>query len=51
MTISRQRFNKWLVAYAYFKYECEPLTGRDKIGKWIEFVHKSHYDTQGNLDL
>ena len=51
MTISRQRFNKWLVAYAYFKYECEPLTGRDKIGKWIEFVHKSHYDTQANLDL
>jgi hypothetical protein len=51
MTISRQRFNKWLVAYAYFKYECEPLTGRDKIGKWIEFVHKSHYDTQANLNL
>ena len=51
MALSRNRFGKWLVSYAQFKYQCDPLQGRDKIGRWIEFVNKSHYDKQESLEL
>ena len=51
MALSRNRFGKWLVSYSQFKYECDPLQGRDKIGRWIEFVNKSYYDKQESLEL
>jgi len=49
MTISRQRFNKWLVSYSQYKYKCQPLEGRDQGGKWIEFVRQDYYETQTKL--
>ena len=49
MTISRQRFNKWLVSYSQYKYKCQPLEGRDQGGKWIEFVSKDYHETQTTL--
>ena len=49
MTISRQRFNKWLVSYSHYKFKCKPLEGREQAGKWIEFVSKDHYETQATL--
>lgn len=49
MTISRQRFNKWLVSYSHYKFKCQPLEGRDQGGKWIEFVSKDYYETQTTL--
>ena len=51
MTVSRNRFNKWLQSYADFRYECRAIEGRDGVGRWIQFVNKSHYDTQSNLDI
>jgi hypothetical protein len=51
MTISRQRFSKWVLAYSNFKHECLPVTGRDQSGKWVEFVNKHYYETQGQISL
>jgi len=36
MTISRQRFYKWIHAYCVFKTGIKPFEGRDMTGKWIE---------------
>lgn len=49
MSISRQRFFKWLQAYGLYKYQCKPIDGKDMNGKWIEYVNKSHYMKQGQL--
>jgi len=49
MAVSRVRFGKWLTSYSHYKNECAPLDGRDMVGKWIELVNKSHYDTQSTL--
>lgn len=35
MTVSRQRFSKWVVAYSVFKTGLVPEEGRDMIGKWM----------------
>ena len=51
MTISRQRFNRWVISYGQFAYECDPLQGRDNIGKWVEFVNKHYYEKQGEMSL
>jgi len=51
MTVSRNRFNKWLQSYSDFKYDCKATEGRDGVGRWIVFVHKSHYDTQSEMGL
>lgn len=40
MTVSRQRFFKWVVAYGVFKTGFIPEEGRDMIGKWIIIRHK-----------
>ena len=48
MAVSRVRFGKWLTSYANYKYGCDPLEGRDMIGKWIEFITK---DAQEKLPI
>ena len=40
MTISRQRFYKWLHDYGIFKTGQPPVEGRDITGRWIEFIEK-----------
>ena len=37
MTISRNKFNKWLQSYSQYKFKTIALEGRDMIGRWIEF--------------
>ena len=49
MSVTRQRFHKWLEAYSQYKYSCPPLIGRDQEGKWMEFVRKDHYNKQFEL--
>tara|TARA_R100000773_G_scaffold43538_1_gene42224 strand:+ start:183 stop:2594 length:2412 start_codon:yes stop_codon:yes gene_type:complete len=51
MAVSRVRFGKWLVSYSQFIYECDPLEGKDMMGKWIEFVDKNHYNEQSKLGI
>jgi len=36
MTISRQRFYKWVHSYCVYKTGIKPFEGRDMTGKWIE---------------
>ena len=40
MTISRTRFYKWVISYAIFRTDHEPLQGRDMQGKWIKIVNQ-----------
>lgn len=49
MSVTRQRFHKWLEAYSQYKYTCPPQTGRDNQGKWMEFVRKDYYNKQAKL--
>lgn len=35
MTVSRQKFSKWVYSYAVFKSSSMPDEGRDMAGKWI----------------
>jgi len=37
---SRNKFGKWLMSYAEFKYGCKALEGRDMLGRWMEMVRK-----------
>jgi hypothetical protein len=49
MSVTRQRFHKWLEAYSQYKYSCPPVIGRDQQGKWMEFVRKDYYNKQTQL--
>ena len=40
MTVSRIKFGKWLISYGTYKYNCNPLEGKDMIGKWIQYRDK-----------
>ncbi len=42
MTISRQRFYKWIHAYCVFKTGIKPFEGRDMTGKWIEIKEEEN---------
>jgi hypothetical protein len=49
MSITRNRFYKWLVAYANYKFECNPEEGRDRDGRWIRFRGKEELEVQGKI--
>jgi len=49
MTISRNKFYKWLVAYSMYKYECPPDEGRDVDGRWIRFRNKHELEVQAKI--
>ena len=40
MTISRTRFYKWVISYAIFRTDSEPIQSRDMQGKWIKIVNQ-----------
>ena len=49
LTISRQRFYKWVYAYAVFKTGLKPIEGKNEIGKWIEMREKDEIDDQEDI--
>lgn len=49
MTISRQRFYKWLHSYAVYKTGQAPLEGRDMTGRWIELIPKKEEKQEEDL--
>ena len=49
--VSRNKFGKWLMSYAEYKYGCQALEGRDMMGRWIEFVTKSYYEKQKDIKI
>jgi len=49
--VSRTEFGKWLCSYAEYTFNCEPIQDRDRVGRWIEFVDKSHYNKQTKLEV
>ena len=51
MTVSRTKFNKWLLAFSDYKFECAPEEGRDGPGKWLIFRNKQRLETNGFLDI
>lgn len=48
-SLSKTLFNRWLVAYTEFKYDCQPKEGRDSGGRWIQIIKPIH--TNLKLDL
>jgi hypothetical protein len=42
MTVSRQKFSKWLQSYALFKENTQPEMNRDMRGKWIIIKSKKN---------
>ena len=51
LTISRIRFNKWMVAYAIFKTGASPEEGREASGKWMRMLRPDEINTQSRLDV
>ena len=49
--LSRTRFYRWLKTYGIFKYDVEPLEGRDGGGRWIEFRTLQDIEENGKLEL
>lgn len=50
-TISRNKFYKWLRAYAEFAYGVAPEEGRDAQGRWIRFRTKHELESNGTFDF
>jgi hypothetical protein len=46
LTISRIKFNKWLVSYANFKTGAAPEQGRDTVGRWMRIKRKEELTIQ-----
>ncbi len=51
LTISRIRFNKWMVAYAVFKTGSSPEEGRDHSGKWMRLKRADEVNSQSRLNV
>jgi len=51
MTVSRTRFNKWLIAFSQYKYGVDPEQGREATGRWIRFRNKHELETQTDIDF
>ena len=49
MSITRNKFYKWLVAYSNYKFGCNPEEGRDRDGRWIRFRSKHELEVQGKI--
>ena len=51
MTVSRTKFNKWLLAYSEYEYGCLPEEGRDGPGKWLRFRNKQSLEKQADFEF
>jgi len=49
--LSNTKFNKWLVSFSLFEYDCMPDDGRDAPGRWIRFRNKQELETNGRMDF
>jgi hypothetical protein len=49
LTISRIKFNKWMVSYAIFLTGSSPEQGRDTHGRWMRMKRVDEVNTQSNL--
>ena len=51
LTVSRNKFYKWLKAYAEFVTGVSPDEGRDSQGRWIRIRNKHELEYNGTLDF
>jgi len=51
MTISRSRFNKWLVAYCVYKSNVQPEDGRDHKGRWLRCRNKHELERETKFEF
>ncbi len=49
LTISRIRFNKWMVSYAHYSTGGSPAEGRDEYGRWIRLKRTDELNPQTKL--
>ena len=50
LTISRNKFYKWINAYSFYKVGCFPEEGRDMQGKWVIIKAKDRVPSEINVD-
>jgi len=50
MTISRQRFYKWLYAYCVYKTGEPPIEGKDMIGRWFMMEEKDESEEESEYE-
>ena len=50
MTISRQRFYKWLHAYCVYKTGEPPIEGKDMVGRWFMMEEEEEEDNDNNIE-
>ena len=48
MTISRQRFYKWLHAYCVYKTGVPPIEGKDMVGRWFMMEEEEEEDNKND---
>jgi hypothetical protein len=51
LTVSRTRFNKWLLAFSQFQYGVDPDQGREAHGRWIRFRNKHELEKQTDINF
>lgn len=51
MTVSRNMFYKWLIAFCIFKGQVAPKEGRNANGRWIQLINKHEYEENLTLDI
>jgi hypothetical protein len=50
MTISRQRFYKWLYAYCVYKTGVAPIEGKDMLGRWFMMEEKDDSEEESEYE-
>jgi len=50
MTISRQRFYKWLYAYCVYKTGVAPIEGKDMLGRWFMMEEKDESEEESEYE-
>jgi len=50
MTISRQRFYKWLYAYCVYKTGVPPIEGKDMLGRWFMMEEKDESEEESEYE-
>ena len=49
ISVTKNKFNKWLEAYSVYKFGCIPHVDRDRDGWFIRFRGKEELEVQGKL--
>ena len=51
LTVSRNKFYKWLIAFCLYKGKTMPDEGRDANGRWIRLITRHEYEEDGKIEF